>query len=240
MFREFGPLAGSTMRLGLRRLAAYRRDLVAPEPRRRRALLPEAGKHRRARAPGARHSRASATRLITSTSAATRRCAGYDYLQFVGQNVFFGNAELRFPIIEAALTPIGVIGGIRGVFFANMRRRLVQQHRLQVLFAGSRDRHGDHRLSADPGRVRHADLKEPAPDSRIPPARWRARHAVLGSRPSRSASRFTSTGRGERSSTANGKTRFYFGQAARTSSASRASRSGSATTSRDDSSESTG
>jgi outer membrane protein assembly factor BamA len=27
---------------------------------------------------------------------------------------------LRFPIIEAALTPIGVIGGIRGVFFANM------------------------------------------------------------------------------------------------------------------------
>jgi outer membrane protein assembly factor BamA len=45
---------------------------------------------------------------------------GYDYLQFVGQNVMFANAELRFPIIEAALTPIGVIGGIRGVFFANI------------------------------------------------------------------------------------------------------------------------
>ena len=45
---------------------------------------------------------------------------GYDYLQFVGQNVVFANAELRFPIIEAALTPIGVIGGIRGVFFANI------------------------------------------------------------------------------------------------------------------------
>jgi outer membrane protein assembly factor BamA len=45
---------------------------------------------------------------------------GYDYLQFVGQNVAFANAELRFPIIEAALTPIGVIGGIRGVFFANL------------------------------------------------------------------------------------------------------------------------
>jgi outer membrane protein assembly factor BamA len=29
----------------------------------------------------------------------------------------FANAELRFPLIEAALTPIGVIGGIRGVFF---------------------------------------------------------------------------------------------------------------------------
>ena len=35
---------------------------------------------------------------------------GYDYLQFAGQNVLFANAELRFPLIEAALTPIGVIG----------------------------------------------------------------------------------------------------------------------------------
>jgi outer membrane protein assembly factor BamA len=32
----------------------------------------------------------------------------------------FADAELRFPLIEAALTPIGVIGGIRGVFFANI------------------------------------------------------------------------------------------------------------------------
>ena len=45
---------------------------------------------------------------------------GYDYLSFVGQNAVFANAELRFPIIEAALTPFGVIGGVRGVFFANM------------------------------------------------------------------------------------------------------------------------
>ncbi len=45
---------------------------------------------------------------------------GYDYLQFVGQNAVFANAELRFPLIEAALTPIGVIGGVRGVFFANI------------------------------------------------------------------------------------------------------------------------
>jgi outer membrane protein assembly factor BamA len=45
---------------------------------------------------------------------------GYDYLQFSGQNVTFANAELRFPLIEAALTPIGVLGGIRGVFFANV------------------------------------------------------------------------------------------------------------------------
>ena len=45
---------------------------------------------------------------------------GFRYLEFVGQNIAFANAELRFPIIEAALTPIGVIGGIRGVFFGNI------------------------------------------------------------------------------------------------------------------------
>jgi outer membrane protein assembly factor BamA len=45
---------------------------------------------------------------------------GYDYLQFIGNTVAFANAELRFPIINAALTPIGVIGALRGVFFANV------------------------------------------------------------------------------------------------------------------------
>ena len=45
---------------------------------------------------------------------------GYDYLEFAGQNTVFANAELRFPLIEAALTPIGVIGGVRGVFFAGI------------------------------------------------------------------------------------------------------------------------
>ena len=45
---------------------------------------------------------------------------GYDYLEFVGQNAVFGNVELRFPIIEAMLTPIGVLGGVRGVLFFDM------------------------------------------------------------------------------------------------------------------------
>jgi outer membrane protein assembly factor BamA len=45
---------------------------------------------------------------------------GYEYLEFVGQQAFFLNAELRFPFIEAMLTPIGILGGVRGVFFANL------------------------------------------------------------------------------------------------------------------------
>jgi outer membrane protein assembly factor BamA len=45
---------------------------------------------------------------------------GYEYLEFIGQNAVHANAELRFPLIEAMLTPIGVIGGVRGVFFFNI------------------------------------------------------------------------------------------------------------------------
>ncbi|HEY3382379.1 MAG TPA: hypothetical protein VGK32_11465 [Vicinamibacterales bacterium] len=42
---------------------------------------------------------------------------GYDYLEFIGHNALYANAELRFPIIEAMLTPVGVMGGVRGTFF---------------------------------------------------------------------------------------------------------------------------
>ena len=45
---------------------------------------------------------------------------GYEYLEFLGHKGFFANAELRFPLIDAMLNPIGVLGGIRGVFFANL------------------------------------------------------------------------------------------------------------------------
>ena len=51
---------------------------------------------------------------------------GYDYLSFVGQNAFFTNAELRFPLIDAMATPIGILGGIRGTFFANLGGALLR------------------------------------------------------------------------------------------------------------------
>ena len=35
----------------------------------------------------------------------------------LGEKGFFLNAELRFPLVEAMLTPFGVVGGLRGVFF---------------------------------------------------------------------------------------------------------------------------
>ena len=45
---------------------------------------------------------------------------GFEYLEFIGHESGHVNAELRFPLIEAMLTPIGVLGGIRGTFFFNL------------------------------------------------------------------------------------------------------------------------
>lgn len=45
---------------------------------------------------------------------------GYGYQSFVGHRAFFANAELRFPIIDAAITPIGFFGPLRGLFFVDM------------------------------------------------------------------------------------------------------------------------
>ena len=45
---------------------------------------------------------------------------GYEYLQFIGHKAFFADVELRYPMIDAALTPLGTIGGLRGVLFFNI------------------------------------------------------------------------------------------------------------------------
>jgi outer membrane protein assembly factor BamA len=57
---------------------------------------------------------------------------GYDYLQFIGNKAFFANAELRFPIIDAALTPFGVVGGVRAVAFADFGASAVNPNKLVV------------------------------------------------------------------------------------------------------------
>ncbi len=45
---------------------------------------------------------------------------GYEYLEFIGHKAFFGNVELRVPLVEAMLTPFGVVGGLRGTVFFNI------------------------------------------------------------------------------------------------------------------------
>src|SRR5205823_13596746 len=119
VFREFGPLAGNTMRV------AYD---VAPKIGgllSRQTLEGDLRHYLRLGANGLLATRFRGFKSFGDFPDFTyfggnSELRGYDYLQFSGQNAMFADAELRFPLIEAALTPVGVIGGIRGVFFAGI------------------------------------------------------------------------------------------------------------------------
>ena len=118
VFREYGPLSGGTMRVGYE---------IAPPVGgflSRQTADIDARKYIRLATNGVLAFR---FRGFNSWGdypnylyfGGNSELRGYDYLEFLGSRAFFADAELRFPLIEAALTPIGVIGGLRAVGFAN-------------------------------------------------------------------------------------------------------------------------
>jgi hypothetical protein len=119
VFREFGPLAGNTMRL------AYSVSPPLGGLLSRQTLDGDVRHYLRIGGSGLLATRVRGYKSFGELPdfmyfGGNGDMRGYDYLSFVGQNAVFANAELRFPLIEAALTPIGVIGGVRGVFFADI------------------------------------------------------------------------------------------------------------------------
>ena len=119
VFREFGPLAGNTMRLAYE-IAPKMGTLLS-----RQTVDADLRHYLRLGANGLLATRLKGFKSFGDFPDFTyfggnSEMRGYNYLQFSGQNAVFANAEVRFPLIEAALTPIGVIGGIRGLFFANI------------------------------------------------------------------------------------------------------------------------
>jgi len=119
VFREYGPLAGNTVRVGYEVAPSFGSFLG------RQTAEADARYYMRLGTNGVLALRARGLKswgdypgyLYYGGNSELR---GYDYLQFIGSKAFFTNAELRFPLIEAALTPLGVVGGLRGVFFANL------------------------------------------------------------------------------------------------------------------------
>jgi outer membrane protein assembly factor BamA len=119
VFREFGPLAGNTMRLSYE-VAPKVGSLLS-----RQTIDTDLRYYQRLFGTGVLAMR---FRGFKSTGlypdflyfGGMSEMRGYDYLQFLGQNAVFTDVELRFPIIEAMLTPLGVLGGVRGVLFFNM------------------------------------------------------------------------------------------------------------------------
>jgi hypothetical protein len=119
IFREFGPLDGNTMRISFEASPALGDTLS------RQTVDVDLRKYVRLGTTGLLALRArgfnswgeSPNFLYYGGNSEMR---GYEYLEFLGNRLAFLNAEIRFPLIEAMLTPIGVMGGIRGLFFVNL------------------------------------------------------------------------------------------------------------------------
>ncbi|MBI4887655.1 MAG: PD40 domain-containing protein [Acidobacteria bacterium] len=119
VFREFGPLAGNTMRL------SYEVSPNIGSTLGRQTGDVDARYYLRLGGTGLLALRAKAFRSFGDAPdfmyfGGNSEMRGYQYLEFIGSQAGFLNAELRFPFIEAMLTPLGVLGGVRGVLFADM------------------------------------------------------------------------------------------------------------------------
>jgi hypothetical protein len=120
VFREYGPVSGSTFRLAYNASPGFSNSWLS-----RQTLDGDIRYYVRLAANGTLALRARGLKSVGTNPdflyfGGNSEMRGYDYLQFVGQKAFFLNAELRFPMIEAMATPFGVVGGMRGVFFADM------------------------------------------------------------------------------------------------------------------------
>lgn len=116
-FADFGPLSGSTFRVGFR-FSPGVSDLLGSQ-----TVDVDARKYLRLGSTTSLF--AVRARGFYSTGDApdyfyfggNMQLRGYPYYGFSGNQGFFANAELRIPIIHLALTPLGLIGPIRGTAF---------------------------------------------------------------------------------------------------------------------------
>jgi WD40-like Beta Propeller Repeat len=120
VFRDFGPVAGSTVKFSYDTSPGFSNSWLS-----RQTVEGDARYYVRLAANGVLALRVKGFKSWGRNPDFTyfggnSEMRGYRYLEFLGQKTFFANAELRFPLIEAMLTPLGVLGGLRGVFFANI------------------------------------------------------------------------------------------------------------------------
>ena len=131
VFREYGPLSGDTMRLGYE-YAPKMGGFIS-----RQTADLDARKYLRLATNGVLAFRVRGLKSWGDYpaylySGGNSELRGYQYLEFIGNKSFFTDAELRFPLIEAALTPLGVIGGLRAVAFANFGASQLDPNKMMV------------------------------------------------------------------------------------------------------------
>ena len=120
IFREFGPVSGSTMRFAFQYAPTVGSTFLG-----KKTLDADARQYLRIGETGVLALRGRWFKSLGDFPdflffGGNSEMRGYEYLEFIGHDAGFFNAELRFPLIEAMLTPIGLMGGIRGSFFFNL------------------------------------------------------------------------------------------------------------------------
>jgi len=131
VFREYGPLSGDTLRVGYEYAPPIGSFLT------RQTVDLDARKYIRLATNGVlafrfRGLKSWGTFPTYLYYGGNSEMRGYEYLQFIGNKAFFANAELRFPVIEAALTPFGVVGGLRAVAFADFGASAVNPNKMVI------------------------------------------------------------------------------------------------------------
>lgn len=119
IFRDFGPVAGNTAKFSYYGSPGngdtwLSRQTVDVDVRHYQRLM--ANGVLAFRAKGFRSWGANPDFLYFGGNSEMR---GYDYLQFLGHKAFFADVELRYPVLSALVTPVGILGGLRGVLFFN-------------------------------------------------------------------------------------------------------------------------
>ena len=137
VFREFGPVSGNTMRFAFQYAPTVGSTFLG-----KKTLDADARYYLRIGETGVLALRGRALKSFGDFPdflyfGGNSEMRGYEYLEFIGHNAAFFNAELRFPLIEAMLTPIGLMGGIRGAFFFNLGGASLNNQPFRWLATGS-------------------------------------------------------------------------------------------------------
>ena len=137
VFREFGPVSGNTMRFAFQYAPTVGSTFLG-----KKTLDADARYYLRIGETGVFALRGRALKSFGDFPdflyfGGNSEMRGYEFLEFIGHNAAFFNAELRFPLIEAMLTPIGLMGGIRGSFFFNLGGASLNDQPFRWLASGS-------------------------------------------------------------------------------------------------------